>query len=71
MGDLRRDLHTLSSLVWAAWAGLEPHSLRGFIRMLVLGRNLRAGISSRSSEPVLWSSPKRQKAAKRETVPAE
>ncbi len=70
-GDLRRDLHTLSSLVWAAWAGLEPHSLRGFIRMLVLGRNLRAGISSRSSEPVLWSSPTLQKVAKPETVPAE
>ena len=70
-GELRRDIHTLSSLVWATWAGLEPHSLRAFIRMLVFGRNLRAGISGRSDDPVLWSSPSRQKVSEQVTVPAE
>ena len=70
-GELSRDLHSVSSLVWTAWAGLEPHSLRAFIRMLAFGRNLRAGISGRTDEPVLWSSPKDRKADDPIAVAAE
>ena len=59
-GELRYNFRTLSALVWTAWASLEPHSLRAFIRILLIGRNLRASVSDRSDDHALWSSPARQ-----------
>lgn len=56
-GDLRPNLRSLSALIWTAWAAAEPHSLRAFIRLLLVGRNLRASISDRSADQPHWSSP--------------
>lgn len=56
-GELRKNFRTLSALVWTAWASLEPHSLRAFIRILLVGRNLRASVSDRGNDHAQWSSP--------------
>ena len=53
-GDLRFDFRTLSALVWAAWASLEPSSLRQFMRLLLLARNAKTPTAPSMSEPVLW-----------------
>ena len=53
-GALRFDRRTLAALVWTAWGSTEPHSLRAFIRLLLLGRKLRTDLSMPTGEPVLW-----------------
>jgi glycosyltransferase involved in cell wall biosynthesis len=55
-GRLGLDYRSLSALVWTAWALLEPHSLRGFMRMLLLARNWRTPAPSRSGDAVVWPS---------------
>jgi len=55
-GKLRLDYRSLSALVWTAWAALEPHTLRGFMRGLLLARNFRGPPVARNNEPVPWPS---------------
>ena len=56
-GNLGFDLRSLSALVWTAWASLEPRSLRVFIRLLLLGRRIRASFAVSTTAPVTWSAP--------------
>lgn len=53
-GRLGFNLPTVSALVWTAWARVEPRSLRGFLRLLLRLRNLRASFIIRSNDPVEW-----------------
>jgi glycosyltransferase involved in cell wall biosynthesis len=53
-GRLGFNFPTVSALVWTAWARLEPRSLRGFLRLLLRLRNLRASFVIRSNEPIEW-----------------
>jgi hypothetical protein len=55
-GRLKFDYHSLSALVWTAWASLEPHSLRAFMRMLLLARNWRRPTIARTNDAVVWPS---------------
>jgi len=52
-GALGLNRVSLSALLWTAWASIEPHSLRVFLRILLFGRNLRAR-SVRLDGPVVW-----------------
>jgi len=52
-GALGFDRRTLSALIWVAWASLEPHTLRAFIRLLLYGRKLRAGTIP-ATGPISW-----------------
>ena len=52
--ELRFDRHSLAALVWTAWGSVEPHSLRAFIRLLLLGRKLRTRLTMRIDGPVQW-----------------
>jgi glycosyltransferase involved in cell wall biosynthesis len=45
---------SLKALVWTAWASLEPHSLRAFVRMLLFARNFPARRLMRTKGPVVW-----------------
>jgi glycosyltransferase involved in cell wall biosynthesis len=58
-GELGFNLRTVSALVWTAWASLEPHSLRGFIRALLFARQLRAAAIVRGDQAMLWAGPQR------------
>jgi glycosyltransferase involved in cell wall biosynthesis len=51
---LRFDRGSLAALIWTAWASLEPHSLRAFIRMLLRGRELRTALTMKIDGPVSW-----------------
>lgn len=53
-GDLGFDRKSLAALVWTAWAAVEPHSLRAFIRLLLFRRRLAMGLTQRTEEPILW-----------------
>lgn len=55
-GKLGFDYRSLSALVWTAWASLEPHTLRAFMRGLLLARNLRRPPTARTNEAVAWPS---------------
>jgi glycosyltransferase involved in cell wall biosynthesis len=57
-GKLSFDFHTLSALVWTAWASIEPRSLRSFLRSLLVARNLGASLVVRPNGPVEWVGPK-------------
>jgi len=57
-GKLSLDFHSLTALVWTAWASLEPRSLRTFLRSLLLARNLGASLMVRRNGPVQWVGPK-------------
>ena len=54
-GRLGLNYRSLSALVWAAWAGIEPRSLRVFIRLLLLRRNFRATQINPTDAPVAWA----------------
>jgi len=56
-GNVRPNVRSLSALVWTAWASAEPRSLRAFLRLLLLGRRLRASWSVQTNGPVTWSAP--------------
>lgn len=56
-GKLGLNLRTASALVWTAWASAEPHSLRLFMKSLLLGRRLRARFSVHTTGPVKWKPP--------------
>lgn len=53
---LKFNYHSLSALVWTAWASIEPRSLRAFMRLLLLGRNWRRPTIARTNEAVVWPS---------------
>ena len=53
-GALGFDRRSLAALVWTAWASAEPHSLRAFIRLLLLERKLRTSLVMRVEGPVCW-----------------
>jgi hypothetical protein len=53
-GALHFDWHTLAALGWTTWASLEPRSLRGFMRMLLVTRNARASLAMNAEGPVYW-----------------
>lgn len=53
-GKLRLNYRSLTALVWTAWAAIEPNSLRVFMRVLLLARNLRAPAGAKTNEPVQW-----------------
>lgn len=55
-GRLKFDYRSLSALVWTAWASLEPHTLRGFMRILLLARNWRTPSLARTNEAIAWPS---------------
>lgn len=55
-GALGLDRWSIAALVWTAWAAVEPHSLRAFLRLLLLARKFRSNLVLRTSEPVLWPS---------------
>lgn len=57
-GNLSLDFHSLTALVWTAWASLEPRSLRTFLRSLLVARNLGASLMVRPNGPVQWVGPK-------------
>ena len=54
-GYLATDFHTISALVWTAWASLGPGSLRAFLRSLLFVRNHRASLILKDGSPVLWT----------------
>jgi hypothetical protein len=56
-GKLGFDYRSLSALVWTGWASVEPHTLRVFMRVLLLARNLRSPPMARTKEPAAWPSP--------------
>lgn len=56
-GDLKLNFRTVSSIIWTAWASFNPWSLRQFMRMLLLGRNLYARTKVHFDHPVYWSLP--------------
>ena len=56
-GRLGFDFRTLSALVWTAWASLEPHTLRAFLRSLLLVRRLRASFTLKMASPITWTAP--------------
>jgi glycosyltransferase involved in cell wall biosynthesis len=56
-GILRPDFRTASALVWTAWASVAPSSLRIFLRLLLLGRRLRARLSVETDGPIKWTPP--------------
>lgn len=55
--ELGCDRRSLTTLVWTAWASLEPHSLRAFMRLLLLGRKFRTRDLLRIRDPILWPMP--------------
>ena len=55
--DLRFDFRSASALVWAAWASIDPRTLRIFIRSLLFARRIRASFSVRTTGPVAWAAP--------------
>jgi len=57
-GALGFDRRSLAALVWTAWGSVEPHSLRAFIRLLLLGRKVRTGHVAQTSGPIPWPAPR-------------
>lgn len=55
--ELRFDRRSLTTLVWTAWASLEPHSLRAFMRLLLAGRKFRSRDLMRIRDPISWPMP--------------
>lgn len=61
-GDLRLTFRAFSALIWTAWASLEPHSLRAFIRLLLIARSARASGKVHTGGPVRWTAAARSSA---------
>ena len=53
-GALGCDRRSLAALVWTAWGSAEPHSLRAFVRLLLLGRKLRTSFLMQFDGPIIW-----------------
>jgi GT2 family glycosyltransferase len=53
-GKLGYNFRTAAALVWAAWASLSPSTLRLFLQLLLVARNLIPATMIRSDEPVVW-----------------
>jgi glycosyltransferase involved in cell wall biosynthesis len=56
-GRLRFNMRTMSALVWTAWAGLSPPSLRAFMGLLLRVRNRRSTGVVADTSPMRWSPP--------------
>ena len=54
---LRPNFRSVSAVVWAAWASIDPRTLRFFIRSLLLARRIRASFAVRTTGPVTWAAP--------------
>ena len=54
-GQLGLNVHTLTGLVWTAWASLAPGTLRGFLRSLLFVRNAHASLILKGDNPVRWA----------------
>ena len=70
-GALTLDWHSLSALVWTAWASIEPRSLRLFIRLVLLARGARASMLIRTDDPVVWTAAVPVDSRSATAVPAE
>jgi len=68
-GDLRLNFRTFGALVWTGWASVEPRTLRGFIRTLLLARRVRAHYSVKTTGPVTWTAPIAQPNSKMTSMP--
>ena len=68
-GDLRLNFRTFGALVWTGWASVEPRTLRGFIRTLLLARRIRAHYSVKTTGPVTWAAPIAQPNSKMLSMP--
>ena len=55
--NLGMNMRSAKTLVWTAWASLEPHSLRAFIRFLLFFRRLYASFAVDPHGPVPWPGP--------------
>ena len=56
-GRLGPNMRSLSALVLTGWAATSPSTLRAFLRLLLMSKNLLAGKAARSPNPVKWSPP--------------
>lgn len=54
-GNLSPNFRTVSAMVWTAWASANPRSLRGFLRLLLVARNLYARTQVQTDRPVYWA----------------
>lgn len=54
-GDLSPNFRTISAMVWTAWASASPWSLRVFLRLLLVVRNLYARTMVQTDRPVYWA----------------
>jgi hypothetical protein len=54
-GRLGLNFHSISALVWTAWASLAPGSLRLFLRALLFVRNAHASLILKGDNPVRWA----------------
>lgn len=66
-GDLSPNFRSLAALVWTAWASISPATLRVFLRVLVLSRNVYASATVDVDRPVYWSTPLKPRLAHIET----
>ena len=70
-GDLGMNFRTVTALAWTAWASFEPHSLRAFIRLLLISRNARASMIVRTDSPMAWTATVPRRSSSMVAVPAE
>jgi hypothetical protein len=54
---LAPNFHSVSVLVWTAWASLSPGTLRSFLLFLLAARNRYAISTSGMKGPVFWTQP--------------
>lgn len=53
-GDLALNFRSAAALVWTLWASLSPGTLRSFMRLLLISRNLFAKSRVHPDQPVEW-----------------
>ena len=54
-GELSFEFRTASAVVWTAWASVSPSTLRSFMRLLLVARNMFATTKIHSSEAIVWA----------------
>jgi len=71
--ELGPNFRTLGSVVWTAWASLEPRSLRLFLRALLLVRNAASSLRFPAGDAVPWLAvlPRMPARSAAETGPAD
>lgn len=53
--ELSFDFRSFSAFIWTAWASFSPTTLRAFMRLLLVARNMFATAKIRSTEPMVWT----------------